>query len=532
MAKKITTIPAIKPMFSSQTTVEGRKRRVAAYARVSTDSDEQFTSFEAQVDYYTKYIAEHSEWTFVKVYADEGISGTSTKHRTGFNEMIQDALDGKIDLIVTKSISRFARNTIDTLTTVRQLKEKGIEVFFEKENIYTLDSKGELLITIMSSIAQEESRSISENVTWGQRKRFADGKVSMPYKHFLGYERGEDGKPRIVEAEAKIVRLIYRWFLEGMTPSNIARHLTAQGIVTPAGKTRWQNTTVESILKNEKYKGDALLQKKYTVDFLSKKQKVNEGEIPQYYVEGSHEGIVTAEVFDLVQYEFQRRKALGRTYSSTSPFSSRLICGECGGSYGPKTWHSNDKYRREIFQCNHRHGNHAGEGLGCKTPSLMEDEIKTAFIGAFNSCIKNRKEIIENCKMAIATITDTSKLERQAAELENECAVVTELIRKCVDENAHISIDPRVYAEKYEALAERYTTTKERLDAVEAEIASRTSRSSMIATFLDNLEKQERLITEFDTGLWNTVIETMTIYSRNRVVFKFKGGTEVEWAIS
>lgn len=266
--------------------------------------------------------------------------------------------------------------------------------------------------------------------------------------------------------------------------------------------------------------------------FFQKKQKVNEGEIPQYYVEGSHEGIVSAEVFDLVQYEFQRRKELGRTYSSISPFSSRLICGECGGSYGPKTWHSNDKYRREVYQCNHRHGKRSGEGLGCKTPSLMEDEIKTAFIGAFNSCIKNRKEIIENCKIAISTITDTTKLESQAIKLADECAVVTELIRKCVDENAHISIDPRVYAEKYEALAERYTTAKERLDAVETEIANRTSRSTMIAAFLDNLEKQDNLITDFDTGLWNTVIETMTIYSRERVVFKFKGGTEVEWAIS
>ncbi len=223
MAKKITTIPAIKPMFSSQTTVEGRKRRVAAYARVSTDSDEQFTSFEAQVDYYTRYIAEHSEWLLVKVYANEGISNTSMKHRVGFNEMIEDALAGKIDLIVTKSISRFARNTIDTLTIVRQLKEKGIEVFFEKENIYTLDSKGELLITIMSSIAQEESRSISENVTWGQRKRFADGKVSLPYKNFLGYRRGKDGKPQIVESEAKIVQKIYRLFLEGLTPTHINR---------------------------------------------------------------------------------------------------------------------------------------------------------------------------------------------------------------------------------------------------------------------------------------------------------------------
>lgn len=518
-------------MFSSQTTVEGRKRRVAAYARVSTDSDEQFTSFEAQVDYYTRYITEHSEWLFVKVYADEGISGTSTKHRVGFNEMIEDALAGKIDLIVTKSISRFARNTIDTLTTVRQLKEKGIEVFFEKENIYTLDSKGELLITIMSSIAQEESRSISENVTWGQRKRFADGKVSLPYKNFLGYKRGKDGKPQIVESEAKIVRRIYRLFLDGLTPTHIARTLTEDGIPTPGGKVKWQNSTVESILTNEKYKGDALLQKKYTVDFLSKKQKINEGEVPQYYVEGSHEGIVTAEVFDLVQYELQRRKNLDNPYSSTSPFSSRLICGECGGTYGAKIWDSNNKYRREIYQCNHRHGRHSGTGLGCKTPHLTADEIKTAFIGAFNSCIKNRKEIIDNCVMAISEILDTSKLEKQAAELSEECAVVTELIRKCVDENAHISVDSKVYAEKYELLADRYAKAKDKLDETETEIANRNSRKNMIAAFLDKLEKQEHLITDFDTGLWNAMIESMTIYSKEHIVFKFKGGTEIKWSI-
>lgn len=223
---------------------------------------------------------------------DEGISGTSTKYRTGFNQMIEGALDGKIDLIVTKSISRFARNTVDSLVTIRKLKEHGVECFFEKENIYTFDSKGELLITIMSSIAQEESRSISENVTWGQRKRFADGKVSMPYKHFLGYCKGPDGQPQIVEKEAAVVRSIYLMFLEGHAPTYIAKMLTDKGIPTPTGKTRWSCSSVESILTNEKYKGDALLQKKFTVDFLTKKQKVNEGEVPQYYVTDSHESIV------------------------------------------------------------------------------------------------------------------------------------------------------------------------------------------------------------------------------------------------
>ena len=208
-----------------------RKRRVAGYARVSTDSDEQFTSYEAQIDYYTQFIKMHPEWQFVKVYTDEGISGLNTKRREGFNSMIQDAMDGKIDLIVTKSVSRFARNTVDSLTTIRALKERGTEVYFEKENIWTFDSKGELLITIMSSLAQEESRSISENVTWGQRKRFADGKVSLPYKRFLGYERGPNGRPKIVPEQAELVRRIYDMFLAGMTAYSIARQLTQEGTI-------------------------------------------------------------------------------------------------------------------------------------------------------------------------------------------------------------------------------------------------------------------------------------------------------------
>ena len=259
---------------------------------------------------------------------------------------------GKIDLIVTKSVSRFARNTVDSLVTIRKLKGKGVQVYFEKENIYTFDGKGELLLTIMSSIAQEESRSISENVTWGQRKRFADGKVSLPYKQFLGYRKGADGFPEIVPEEAGIVRRIYARFMKGLTPCAIARELTADGILTPSGKPNWQSSTVESILKNEKYKGAALLQKCFTVDFLTKKRKINEGEVPQYYVEHSHEPIISPEEFDKVQAEFERRKPLGRQYSGKSIFASRIVCGDCGSFYGPNVWNSNSKYRRVIWQCN------------------------------------------------------------------------------------------------------------------------------------------------------------------------------------
>ena len=301
---RVTVIPAKKDIPVNVLSGEERKRlRVAAYARVSTNNEEQLTSYEAQVDYYTRYIQSKEEWEFVKVFTDEGISATNTKKREGFNQMVAEAMAGKIDLIITKSISRFARNTVDTLTTVRKLKEKGIEVYFEKENIRTLDGKGELLITIMSSLAQEESRSISENVTWGQRKRFADGKVSLPYGRFLGYKKGRDELPEIVEEEAVTVRLIYRLFLYGKSPSAIASYLTGEGISTPAGKRNWRPNTVESILTNEKYKGDALLQKSFTVDFLTKKSKLNEGEVPQYYVANSHPAIIEPEIFDLVQYE-------------------------------------------------------------------------------------------------------------------------------------------------------------------------------------------------------------------------------------
>jgi len=530
--KSITVIPATVPKFSSQATAEGHKRRVAAYARVSTDSDEQFTSYEAQIDYYSKYIAERADWTFVDVYADEGISGTSTKHRDGFNRMINDAMDGKIDLIVTKSISRFARNTVDTLTTVRKLKEKGIEVFFEKENIYTLDSKGELLITIMSSIAQEESRSISENVTWGKRKQFSDGKVQMSYKNFLGFKKGEDGTPKVVESEAVIIRRIYQMFLEGATTTAISEKLTSEGIPTPTGrKARWQTSTIDSILRNEKYKGDALLQKTFTVDFLSKKVKSNEGEVPQFYVTGSHEAIVTPEVFDLVQNEIARRKRYSQRYSAISVFSSRIICGECGGIYGSKVWNSNsDVYRRIVWRCNEKYKKADGYP-GCRTPHLSEEQIKKAFVGAFNECIKNKKEIIATCEESAMTVCDTAALETEMSQHSEECDITAELIRKCVEENAHYAVKPEVYEEKYRSSIERYETAKAKVDSLKAQISEKEIKKKRIHAFLRELEKSENLLTEFDEGLWNTMVESMTVYSHDRLVFKFKDGSEVEWCV-
>lgn len=302
--------------------------------------------------------------------------------------MIKDALDGRLDLIVTKSVSRFARNTVDSLTTIRKLKEKGVECYFEKENIWTLDSKGELLITIMSSLAQEESRSISENVTWGLRRRFENGKCVIPYGSFLGFEKGDDGTPQIVEKEAQIVRLIYCLFMDGKTPAMICRELENRDIKSPRNKDTWSASTVFSILTNEKYKGSAILQKTYVADYLTKKKKVNNGELPKYIVEDSHQYIIEPAEWDLVQEEVARRRSLGKGYSGSSYLSSKLVCEDCGSFFGSKVWHSNDKYKCIIYRCNKKYES----GLQCRTPHIKESEVKDKFLQAYNLYIGNFRE--------------------------------------------------------------------------------------------------------------------------------------------
>lgn len=342
--------------------------RVAAYARVSTDHEDQQSSLVAQIEYYKKLISERPGWQFVQIYVDDGISGLRTEHREGFNRMIEDCFSGAIDLVLTKSISRFARNTVDSVSTIRKLKEKGIAVYFEKENIYTMDSKGEFLLTIMSSLAQEESRSISENVTWGQRKRLADGKTSLAYSRFLGYDKGKEKYEMVVnEEQAVIVRRIFFMFLQGYTAHSISRILTDEGIPTPCGCDVWYARTIQSILQNEKYKGDALLQKEFTVDFLTRKLKKNEGELPQYYVKEDHEPIISPWLFDYVQKRLGERGDVPGRYSGVTVLSSKLECGVCGSMYTPRPWHSTS-YNNLVWQCRNR----TKKGPKCPTHNVYD----------------------------------------------------------------------------------------------------------------------------------------------------------------
>lgn len=503
--RTVTVIPPRVRTLPGMPTLSARSKRVAAYARVSTNSEEQLISYEAQVKHYSEYIKSRAlidHWQFVDVYMDRGITGTSTVKREGFNRMMQDALAGKIDLIITKSVSRFARNTVDTLTAIRRLKEHSVEVYFEEQNIYTLDGKGELLLTIMSSIAQEESRNISENVTWGIRKRFADGKVSMPYKRFMGYRRGEDGIPEIVEAEAEIVRGIFRRFLEGATSTMIAKELNEANIPCPARKSqlgedeieaekadrkkaRWSASTVESILTNEKYKGDAILQKTYCTDYIQKTFVENDGsEIPKYYAQNSHPAIISAEVFDLAQLELEWRKSLNGSYSGKSCFASRVVCADCGAFYGSKVWHSTDAYRRIIWRCN---GKYIGEKK-CTTPYVTQDELEKAFVSALQRMLREKDAIIAAYREKLLEL-DTVEFDAKVAQLENEANCIAERLRKLVEENARVRRDQEEYQREYDRLVVEYDRINAQIQAMENQNRNRERAKRKLEIFLGFLEK-------------------------------------------
>ncbi|MDD7542468.1 MAG: recombinase family protein [Mobiluncus porci] len=492
---------------------------MAAYARVSTDSEEQATSYEAQVDYYTGLIQSRADWELADIYTDEGITGTSTKHRDGFNRMVKDAMEGKIDLILTKSVSRFARNTVDSLTTVRTLKERGVEIFFEKENIWTLDSKGELLITIMSSLAQEESRSISENVRWGMRKRMADGQVYMPYPHFLGYEKGPDGRPAINEEEAKIVRRIFSMFLSGDNPNKIARTLTRENVRLPGNRGKqWYAATVTNMLKNEKYKGDAILQKSFVADFLTKRQEKNRGQLPQYYVSGSHEAIIDPETWELVQYELEVRRKVRDIY----PFTSKLKCDVCGAWYGSKTWHSNDKYRSIIWQCNNKYKVKHPKGM----PHFNDADVREAFCRALTEYLRRAPAVIEGIEASIEEIMDTQALEDEQTRWGETLEELGELMNKAVENNSRKAQNQAEYQDKFQKLQRRYEKASARYQELGLEIRNQKGKALQMKAVIDVL-KNAAPTNLFNQRLWHILVNHATVQANGTITFTFKDGSEI-----
>ena len=510
-------IPATIDLATSAPIVSKAKRKVAGYARVSTDNEEQQTSYAAQVSYYTNYIKSRDDWEFVAVYTDEGISGKSIRKRDGFNRMVEDALAGRIDLIVTKSVSRFARNTVDSLTTIRKLKEHGTEVYFEKENIFTFDGKGEVLLTIMSSLAQEESRSISENTRWGQRKKFATGKFSLNYTYFLGYDKGPDGTLVVNPEQAKLVRRIFGMYLAGLSTQTIADTLTNEGVLTLHG-TKWYSQSIRALLQNEKYRGDALLQKTYNTDFLSKRQK-NRGEVQQYYVEGCHEAIIPPATFDLVQDELRKRRRSGGTI-----FSGKLFCAECGGMYGPKTWHSNDpRYRKTIWQCNRKFETTGAHKRVCKTPKIEEQEIRAAFEKALTLILPEKEERTADLRLAIAALEDTLGLEVEISALTAEAAVAGETLQAALTENTRSARSGEDYENRCRPLQETYQATEEKLRAAKEGLTAHREKLHRLGAVVDALEGTDEA--RFSPELWGVLVEKVVVGEKLR--FILKDGQEV-----
>ena len=406
----VMVIPARRQVGTSDAGQEEKpKLRVAAYCRVSTDSDEQATSYEAQVGHYTEYIQKNPDWVLAGIYADDGISGTNTKKRTEFNRMIDACMDGEIDMVITKSISRFARNTLDCIAVTRKLREIGVDVYFEEQNLHSIDASSEFYISIYGSVAQSESENISANVKWGKAQSAKNGNVSFNYKYFLGYRRGEDGAPEIVPEEAETVRTIYGRFLAGDSLHDIAVHLEAQRVPSPGGKQAWRETTIRSILSNEKYKGDAVLGKTYVENCLTKRIKANRGERQKFYVENNHPAIIDAGMFARVQEELARRgskqkvKQVGTKteqgkYCGKYALTELLVCGECGTPYRRCTWTARGE-RKIVWRCISRLD--YGKKYCHHSPSLEESAVQRAIMEAISAAARQNADVLQTLKLHI-----------------------------------------------------------------------------------------------------------------------------------
>ncbi|WMI82683.1 recombinase family protein [Anaerotignum sp. MB30-C6] len=504
--------------YDKQLRVEQKTLRVAAYCRVSTLLEQQEGSYEAQVDYYTNKINSNPNWKCAGIFADDGKSATQTNKRDDFNAMIDACLAGKIDLVLTKSVSRFARNTVDALQNIRKLKEKSIPVIFEKEGVNTMESGGELLITILSSQAQEESRNISENTRWGLTRRFENGQISVNHKKFLGYTKDEDGNLVVVPEEAVIVKRIFREYLEGSSIINIARGLQRDGIKTVTGLDHWHPGTIDKMLSNEKYIGDALLQKTYTVDFLSKKRVKNNGIVPQYYVENSHEPIIPRELFMQVQEEMVRRANLRsgkggrkRVYSSKYALSSIVYCGNCGDIYRRVHW-NNRGYKSIVWRCVSRLEE---KGSECTAPTINEETLQAAVVKAINELLANKEPFLSVLQKNIATVLNeendntTDDIDRNLEELQQQ------LLIQAKSKN------------DYEDVADEIYRLRELKQNALVEKAEREGKRQRLAEMTDFLNEQSCELEEYDEQLVRWLIERVTVHD-DRIEVEFKSSIAID----
>ena len=536
LERRVRVIPATRPAIRPSGPRRSGKQRVAAYCRVSTDSEEQLNSYAAQMSHYTQKIEENPDWEMAGVFADEGITGTSMKKRAEFNRMIAACKRGRIDMILTKSASRFARNTVDCLKVIRELKARGIAVIFEKENINTLTESSEFLITLFSSFSQAESESMSLNIIPGVRQSMKEGNVPFQYSRTLGYRRGPDGKPEIDRSEAETVRLIYSRYLEGRSLGDIQRELVEKGIPTAEGIQGWSRQVIQNILTSEKYIGDGLRQKTYTTGPIGNKKVVkNNGELPMYYTRDHHPAIIPREIYYRVKEEMARRASkrkvmqkTGKTeqgkYSAKYALSELLICGECGTPYKRCTWARNGK-KRIVWRCVSRL--EFGTQYCHNSPTLDEDRLHRAIVAALNEYGAIRAEIK-------ADVLELAELARSGGEggsvslpeLRRRLEALTTEQARLLDEILE-DMGSKELNTRLQALADERQSVLDQIAACQQDEEQRAIQTSRQREMEEWLDQQPMCFTEYDDTLTRRFVEQVTVVDADTIQVKIRD-TDIE----
>ncbi len=529
------TVTVMEPKKSMIVDKEKYKQlRVAAYCRVSTDSDEQLTSYKTQKKVYTEMIAQKPEWCLAGIYADEGISGTRADKRDEFQKMIKACLGGKIDYIITKSVSRFARNTVECLEYVRMLKSRGIGVLFEEQNIDTLKSDSELYLVIYAGFAQSESESMSKSITWSFRKNFEEGKVTFIYGKILGYRKGDNGEPEIDEEEAVIVEKIFDFYLSGMTLRGVAEAINAEFPVIPK-KERMSSSSILSILSNEKYCGDAILQKTITVDCISKTRRKNTGEAPMYYVQNNHPAIISREKFNKVQEELIRRKnktpqSAKTAITSTGKYSKYaltevLVCGECGSRFRRCTWARNGK-RKVVWRCTNRLD--FGPKYCKNSPTVDEDKLKNAVVRAINKF--NENDSTTYLMLMKATIADAIGLAGNSEEidiLERKIDALNKVMMDIINKSVAEGSSVEDHEDEFKDIHDQIEMLEHRIGALREATNTKEEREEKEKLLQKTIEDRAAHSQEYDDTIVRQMIECIKIYHDGRIEVIFGGGISI-----
>ena len=531
------TVSVIEPQKSILVDKEKyHQKRVAAYCRVSTDSEEQLTSYQNQMRVYTEMIAANKEWEFAGLYADEGISGTRADKRPEFQRMIRDCQNGKIDYIITKSVSRFARNTVECLEYVRSLKAQGIGIFFEEQNIDTLKNESELYLVIYAGFAQSESESISKHITWTYRKKFEEGKVSFQYKNFLGYRKGADSQPEIVPEEAAIVERIYEMFLAGQPVKMIVQTLQAEKIEIPGKNLSFSKNMIMNILRNEKYCGDCILQKTVTVDCISKTRKVNQGEAPMYIVENNHPAIISREVFNRAQEELIRRQALQAKSDKTSitatgkyskyALTEVLQCAECGSRYRRVTWTAHGR-KKIVWRCISRldYGT-----KHCKDSITVEEEaLHGAVVRALNRFhAEDESTYLTLMKATIGEAIGINGGSEEIDLLTRRIDTLNKRMLELVNETVAAGKDVESSEDEFKGISDQIEQLNRRIAAIQESIHKDGSRQARLEEIQNIIAERNANETQYDDSIVRQMIECIKVHNNGKVTIIFGGGYEIE----